>query len=97
MANYIINAAYVEKYKTAIGRGEPVDVEIRDERTKCFIDVKAILSRTEIEGGERVTPIQMVGDGKYRDEDIFIKILEELPDEAEPIGVWDSPMSWSQV
>ena len=96
MATYSINDAYVKKHKTAIELGEPVKVEIRDEGTMSYRNVKAILSRTEIEGGEKVIPVHMMMGDKPSGEDLFIKILGDLSDE-ESLSSWDKPLEWNWV
>ena len=96
MAKYCINEDYIERYKEAIAQGEVIPLEIREEETRTFRNVKAILSFKEMGGAERITPVTK-NNFRPKGEDMFIKILEDLPEEETPLSVWKDAWRWSQV
>jgi len=81
MARYLIDEAYLRKYRNEIEQGQPVIVEVRDLEQVGWLAVKAILSNSPLEGGEKVKGWNFIGSTPTGQE-LYIKILEELPEEA---------------
>ncbi|HKZ51192.1 MAG TPA: hypothetical protein VJ256_05480 [Dehalococcoidia bacterium] len=96
MARFQINEAFLTKHKASIGQGEPVVVEVRDVVNMGFLVVKALLSPSEVEGGEPLEVLDMtsfLGTGQQW----YIKILEEAPEEDEAPSWDESALKWSGI
>ncbi len=96
MARYQINEAFLTKHKASIGQGEPVVVEVRDADNMGFQVVKALLSPSQLEGGEPLEildPTSFLGKGQQW----YIKVLEEVPEEEEAPSWDESALKWSGI
>ena len=49
---YEMTRRFLDKYKSQISAGEPVDIQIRDVTTFEAITARALLSEEDIEGGD---------------------------------------------
>jgi hypothetical protein len=94
MGRYAMNARYAEKYRVFFDKGDAVELEVRDEETCGWRNVKAILSTTKT---EEVAPLILLDDlgfpvvGQPR----YIKIIEDLGEEGKPLSAYEDPLTWS--
>jgi hypothetical protein len=95
MGRYAANARYAEKFRAAFDKGEAVELEVRDEETYGWRNVKAIVSSTEMEGADPLTLLDDLGVplGETR----YIKIIEDLAEERIPLSIYEDPLNWSGV
>lgn len=82
MAKYLVDETYIQKFRPQIERGEPVSLEVRDVANVSWLGVKAVLSPTELPGGEKVSVYNFIG-AFHTGQEFYIDILEELPEEAD--------------
>lgn len=75
--SYWLYSDEFKKHSDAIAKGEPIEVEVMDQREKVWKQVKVIVSNKEIEGGR---PGGLLGPyGEPFDEgQYYIKIIEEV-------------------
>ncbi len=81
MSRYELDEAYVLKFRSEIEKGSPVTIQIRDAQDYSWRNVKAVLSKTPLEGGEAIRVTNTVSGQRPTGEIIHMKITEELPDD----------------
>jgi len=89
---YEIDESYIERNKDIIEAGKAIDVKVRNPEDLCWKKVKALISPSPIEGGERLQILSSYG-LQSQQGDWYIKILEDLPDDA-PVYVSDNLKGW---
>ena len=82
MARYFIDEAFVQKYRTAIDRGEAVAVAVQDVENLSWLGVRAILSPSEMPGAERVRVYNFVS-ARPTAQEWYITVLEELGEDVD--------------
>jgi hypothetical protein len=82
MSRYELDEAYVRKFRSEIEKGSTLAIQIRDGQDYSWKNVKAILSKTPLEGGEPLRVTNTVSGQRPTGETIYMKIVEELPDDV---------------
>jgi hypothetical protein len=74
---YVIRSGELERVKYSVERREPVIVEVMDEHM-AWKKVKALLSRSPIEGGDKAAVLMDDASGIHEKGKWYVKILEEV-------------------
>ena len=72
----------VEKNKDAVGKDQPIEMEIMDLESLVWKHAKVLLSKEPIEGGKEAAILSMFG-SILEEGEWYVKILEELPSPLE--------------
>ena len=76
---YVLYEEYLKKAEEKIKNGEPVQMEIRDETLKTWLNVKVLIGKTS-GSGEPAAVLAPFGD-VYGQGEWYVKILEEIEDD----------------
>jgi len=77
-ARYSVYGEELERFREAIGRGEAIELEIRDNEDKSWVRARVMLSPEPIDGGQSVSIIGLYGE--IGQELWYLKIIEEVPE-----------------
>ena len=77
--NYMLYGEEVERNKAKIENGEPVEIEIMDQRDKIWQRGKVLILRSSEKGTHQATLLGPQGE-PYEVGKLYVKIIEILPD-----------------
>lgn len=80
-AKYSIYGEQVDEFKGAIGRGEVVELDIRDNEEKSWMRAKVLVSPRPMDDGQAVSIIGLYGE--VSQEEWYLQIIEEVPELSE--------------
>ena len=80
--DYHIYIDDIDKNRAAVGKDQPVEMQVMDLESLTWKQAKVLLSKEPIEGGKEAAILSMFGsileEGQW-----YVKILEELPSPLE--------------
>ena len=80
--NYMLYGEDIEKNKAKIEKGEPVEIDIMDQRDKVWQRGKVLILRSSETGTYPATLLGPQGE-PYEEGNFYLKIMEMLPSDSE--------------
>jgi hypothetical protein len=80
--NYMLYGEEIEKNKAKIEKGEPVEIEIMDQKDKIWQRGKVLILQSSEKGTHPATLLGPQGE-PYEEGKFYVKIVEMLPSDLE--------------